>query len=444
MHMNEQLMYLKEALDQHPELKYELTLHSWQTDFLRFYQSQTNYNISKDSISLNASLYKGKRSCSFAIDDPELSKIDAALASALEMIDSMPEDPDFVDVEDDLTLAKPRRVANNIEAIPLQQKTRILSHLAERAAEHDFEIYGSFICNYQRWHLLNSNGLDKSSTHSPIYLEVKAVHNKDQVTVLESFGGDDFAYFDESAFTEHLLAKIAAAQNPIVDVDPGEYEVILAPRCLAEFVQYLSYGMSAHAVDQHSSYFEGKKDSKLFPEMIDISDDPTDEEMIRWDYGSGGHIYRPLKLIEQGSFCAFMCGQYHHHKLGLPKNGNTGACLKIAPGQSSLDEMIASVKHGLFISSLHYMNFINPKETSLTGLTRDGTFLIENGKITKVVNNLRFTERISRILENVIELENKAYSIPFSSNYAEFSVRTTKAPHAKVKGFNITSSTRTI
>jgi len=118
--------------------------------------------------------------------------------------------------------------------------------------------------------------------------------------------------------------------------------------------------------------------------------------------------------------------------------------LKIAPGQSSLDEMIASVKHGLFISSLHYMNFINPKETSLTGLTRDGTFLIENGKITKVVNNLRFTERISRILENVIELENKAYSIPFSSNYAEFSVRTTKAPHAKVKGFNITSSTRTI
>ena len=61
------------------------------------------------------------------------------------------------------------------------------------------------------------------------------------------------------------------------------------------------------------------------------------------------------------------------------------------------------------------MNFINSRETSLTGLTRDGTFLIEDGKISKVVNNLRFTERIERILNNVLELENRCHTIPFSS-----------------------------
>ncbi|MDI3503329.1 MAG: PmbA protein [Candidatus Cloacimonadota bacterium] len=437
-------MYLKQALDKHPELKYQISLNSWQTDFLRFYQSQTNYNISKDSISLEVLLYKGKKSCDFSIDHPERDKIDTALATALDMIDSMPEDPDFVDVEDDLSMAQPRDVPNNIEAIPLEQKTKILSHIAKRAAEYDFEIYGSFFCNYQSWRMLNSNALDKSSTQSPIYLEVKAVHKKNQVTVLHTFGGEDFSIFDEASFTNDLLTKIQAAQNPITDVEPGKYEVILAPRCLAEFVQYLSYGMSAQAVDQHSSFFEGKVDEKIFPELIDISDDPTDEEMIRQDYGAQGHIYRPLKLIEKGYFRAFMCDQYYHYKLGFPKNGNVGTCLKIAPGKSSLEDMISSVERGLFISSLHYMNFINAKATSLTGLTRDGTFLIENGQITKVVNNLRFTERISRILENTCELESKAYSIPFSSNYAEFSVRTTKAPHAKVKDFNITSSTKTI
>lgn len=442
--MKEILHYLKTALDQHPELKYALGLSYWQTDFLRFYQSQTNYNISKDMHKLSATIYQGKRSCSFEIDDPNTAKIDTALAEVLAMIDALPEDPDFVDLEDDLSLAAPREICNNIEGIDLKTKTAILSSLAQSAAAYENELYGTFICNFSSCRIINSNGLDKSSAQSPIYLEVKAVHNVSQITVLETFGGDDFSHFDLEEFRANLLTKIAYAQNPVIDVEPGEYEVILAPRCVAEFVQYLSYGMSAAALDQRSSFFEGKIDQQLFPAYIHITDDPTDSTMIRKDYGSGGHIYRPLKLIEHGHFRNFMCDQYYHFKTGLPKNGNTGACLKIAPGKSSRDQMIGKIKRGLYISSLHYMNFINAKETSLTGLTRDGTFLIEDGKITSVVNNLRFTEKISRILENVLELEDKAYSVPFSGNYADFDIETVKAPHAKVRNFNISSSTRTI
>lgn len=442
--MHENLLYMKEALDRVPELKFEISQTDWQTDFLRFYQSQTNYNISKDNRSLGCSIYKGKKQYGFSIDNPDTDKIDKALAEALLIIDSLPEDPDFVDVEDDQSLAAARQLSNNIIAIDLQRKTDILRSLAQSAAEDDFELYGTFICNYSKSRMINSNGLDKSSQSSPIYLEVKAVHNQSQVTVLETFGGEDFGFFDLEAFRSRLITKIKHAGNPIVDVEPGEYEVILAPRCLAEFSLYLSYGMSAYALDQHSSYFEDKLDQAQFPEIVSITDDPDDPEMIGQAYGSGGHIYKTLKLIDKGVFKAFMCDQYYHHKLGLPKNGNTASCLKIAPGTSELEEMIGSVKKGLYISSLHYMNFINPRETSLTGLTRDGTFLIENGKIVAVVNNLRFTERISRILQNVTALENKAYTIPFSDNYGSFSVSTAKAPHAKVTGFNITSSTKTI
>jgi predicted Zn-dependent protease len=90
------------------------------------------------------------------------------------------------------------------------------------------------------------------------------------------------------------------------------------------------------------------------------------------------------------------------------------------------------------------MNFINVKETSLTGLTRDGTFLIENGKITKVINNLRFTEKISSILENITEIEKNSFVIPFSSNYGAFEISSVKMPHVKVAKFHITSSTKTI
>ena len=442
--MNDNLEYLKSALDKHPQLKYAITLSFWKTDFLRFYQSQTNYNITKDMHNIAATIYKGKRSCSFDIDDPSKDKIDKALSDAIGMIDSLPEDPDFVDLETDLSIAEPRTVNDNTRLIDLKTKTDILAILAHSAAEHDFELFGTFICNYSSYRTLNSNGLDKSSAESPIYLEVKAVHKSSQVTVLETFGGDNFEHFDAADFQARLLTKIGYAKNPIIDVEPDEYEVILAPRCLAEYTKYLCYAMDARSLDQRSSYFEGKVDQKVFPDHISISDDNTDPEMIRKDYGSGAHIYRPLKLIENGVFRNFLCNQYYHHKLGLPKNGNPASCLKIAPGTASLEEMISHVKRGLYISSLHYMNMINAKQTSLTGLTRDGTFLIEDGKITAVVNNLRFTEKLSRILNNIVELEDTAYTIPFSDNYANFDIETVKAPHARVQHFNITSSTKTI
>jgi len=438
------LEYTLEKLQQHPDLMFELVATDWQTDFLRFYHSQTNYNISKHSVSLTVNLYKQKKNYNFNIDDPQQEKIDQALQTAMAVIDGLPEDPDFVDLESDRSLAEPGKVVNNIAAIPLATKVEILSQLAEAAKPHDFEIYGTFICNYRKSRLINSNGLDKSSTVSPIYLEVKAVHNTSQITVLETFGGDDFAYFDLPAFRDRLLTKLGYCASPVTDIEPGHYEVILAPRCIAEFVQYLSFGMSARALDQHSSFFEDKLGQKLFPESISITDDPHDPEMIHRAYGAGGHLYNRLELIEKGVFKNFLCNNYYAHKTGLPNNGNTTSCIKIATGDQTLEQMLKGIKKGLYISSLHYMNFINPVETSLTGLTRDGTFLIEDGKISKVAMSLRFTERIDRILNSVIALENQAYTIPFSENYGVFDIETAKAPHVHLSEFNISSSTHTI
>ena len=442
--MNQYLSHILTSLSAHKDLKYVIREKRWQTDFLRFYHSQTNYNISKDNTSMDMSIYKGKKSYSFSIDNPSLEKIDVALAEAMGIIDKLPDDPDFVDIETDLTTAEFRAKPNNPELLPLARKTAILQDLADAVKPHDFEIYGTFICNHENYRLINSNGLNKVWQVSPIYLEVKAVHNVSQITVLETFGGEDFKRFDPQHFRSRLLAKIRYAGNEVVDVDPGHYDVVLAPRCIAEFVQYLSYGTSARALDQHSSYFEDQLGQQLFPQTITITDDPLDNDLITSDYNHEGHIYKPLTLIDRGVFKAFTCDSYYHHKTGLPKNGNSASCLKLAPGDQSLEAVLGKIKRGLYISSLHYMNFINPKETSLTGLTRDGTFLVEDGKITKVVNNLRFTERIDRIIKNIVALENRSETVPFSDNYEFFSIESAKAPHVLVKDFNITSSTKTI
>ncbi|RLD54765.1 MAG: hypothetical protein DRJ01_17600 [Bacteroidetes bacterium] len=441
MHFKDEL--LKICKD-YPHLQFEFLYKIWETDFLRFYQSQTNYNISKTSITLYTSVHKGKKSYSFSLKNPSQSMVLEKIKEAEQLIDHLPEDPDFVDIEKDLTKSSEKEKTNNINIVSLNKKINILSKIADAVKPYNFKIYGSFICNYNTTYIINSNDVNKRNINSPIMLELKAVSDKNQVTVLESYGSENISNFNLDLFIEHLVAKVKSAQNDLIDITPGEYEVILAPRCMNAYWVNLLGSMHAHSLDVKNSFFEDKLDKKVFPDFINLTDDPTHPDLINFDYSGNGHIYRKLKLIENGVFLNFLVDNYYAHKLGLKENGAEGEALVMGTGDKSLAKMIGSVKRGLYISSLHYMNFINHKETSLTGLTRDGTFLIEDGKISKIVNNLRFTEKISDIINGITEIENRSYTVPSSTNYGEFSIYSSKIPHVKVKGFKISSSTKTI
>lgn len=435
---------LEKICQSYPDLKLEFKYEEWETEFLRFYQSQTNYNISKYSSALHTTIHKGKKSYSFKLYAPTKQNIIEKIDDALSFIDSFSEDPHFVDIEDNMEKSEVTSPVDNIRILPLQSKINILQEISNAIAHNNFKIYGTFISNFVKTYYVNSNGVNKEETVSPIMLEVKAMSDDNQVTVLETFGGNDLSTFDLDLFIENLHHKIKTAQQEVVDIEPGHYTAILSPRCIGEFIAYLSFSMRAEVLDAHESFFEDQLDKQVFPKNITIHDDPTHPKLIGYKYNDDGHIYKKTVLIERGIFRNFMVDDYYGRKLNMKKNGSMGKCLIMNPGKTNLDKMIGSVKKGIFISSLHYMNFINHKETSVTGLTRDGTFLIENGKLTKVINNLRFTDKIAHIIDNISEIENRSYTIPFSSNYGNFSIVSTKMPHVKTKDIFISSSTETI
>ncbi len=435
---------LLKIIHDYPDLKFDFEYRIWQTDFLRFFRSQINYNISNRISRLSATIHKGKRSYGFGIIDPDLRKIRQHVIDALEIIDKLPPDPDFNDLEDNTETVDVIEKESNIETLPLEKKIDILETVSKAIEPHGFRIYGTFICNHIEDLIINSNGLDKRSVLSPIMLELKAVSDKNDVTVLQSFGGEDFSLFNRDKFIEKMVMKVQAAENDIVDVESGEYEVVLAPRVIGELISYLSYGMSAGALDMKRSFFEGKLDQKIFPESITLRDDPDYPGLIRYAYNHDGHIYKTVTLIEKGVFKNFFVDNYYGRKMNMEKNGAGGLCIVLEPGDETLEDLIKPIKRGLYISSLHYMNFINPKETSVTGLTRDGTFLIEDGRITRVVNNLRFTQRIAEIVERITGIENVNSVVPFSGNYEDFGIDTVSMPHVRVNGFKISSSTETI
>jgi PmbA protein len=437
--------YLTQVCREYPEIKFDFHLKEWETDFLRFFNSEVNYNISKKAMSLYATMYKGKRSYSFEISNPTQQQVKESIEQAVGLIDKLPEDPDFVDLEDDLRKTEETEKNNNIQTLSLNEKIDMLEKVAAAVKPFDYTICGSFICNYQTLYIVNSNGVNKKMVNSPIMLELKAVAEKNEVTVIESFGGEDLSMFNLNLFIEQLLAKVEIGGKEIIDVEPDYYEVILAPRCVAEFLGMLIYaGMTASSYDRKISYFENLVDKKVFPEFVTIVDNPGYSGLINFDYNSDGHIYQKTVLVEDGVFRNFLTNNYYSHKTGLAKNGAEAECIVMEKGDTSLRDMFKEVKKGLYISNLHYMNFINRKETSVTGLTRDGTFLIENGEYKNVVNNLRFTVKITDVFKSILQVENLHYLIPMSDNYGEFGINSYAMPHIRVKAFKITSSTKTI
>lgn len=442
---NNFIALLQETTTKYDGIKFTFNFKEWETDFLRFYRSEVNYNISKQARSLGATVYKGKRNYTFYVSDPDEQKLQSNIAKALAVIDRLPEDPDFVDIEDNLDKAGEADKINNIEKVSLDKKIEILDQVSRAVEPSGFKIFGTFICNYETDYIVNSNGVNKRMCSTPIMLDLKAVSDKNEVTVIESFGSEDISAFDIDSYIAQIKAKVQTATKEIIDVEPDHYEVILAPRCIGEFFAYLVWGgMTAAVYDRKMSFFEDKLDQQVFPEHISLTDNPAYPGIINFEYNSEGHIYRKLKLIEKGIFRNFLVDNYYAHKTGLKKNGAEANCLVMEPGDQDLASLIKGIKRGLYISNLHYMNFINRKETSVTGLTRDGTFLIEDGELKKVVNNLRYTVKITDVINNIAAIENKLSLVPASENYGEFGITSHAMPHVKVKAFKISSSTKTI
>jgi predicted Zn-dependent protease len=443
--MLEMKKYLKKFMESHSEYAFDFYLGEWQTDFLRFFNSQTNYNITKKTLALDVTVEKDKKKYSFSLSNPSQGDVEKALNEGLALLPSLPADSDFPGFEDNAELFAYKEMTSSLEQVPAEDKINILTELAKMADHYDFGIYGTFITLYKKGYKMNSTGLDKEVFVSPVMLDVKGVSRKNMVTVIHSYGGNDLSHFDLSSFSKALEEKIKKATLNIVDVDPGDYTVILGPHAAGELLRYLMFGAYADALDQGSSYFKGKLNEKVFPENFSVISDPLHPQLITIPYNEDGHIAKKLPLIDNGIFKNFIVNNYFAHKLNMEKNGSVGlGAMVLDKGTKSLEEMIKSIDRGLYISNIHYMNFINQQETSVTGLTRDGTFLIENGEITKVVNNLRFTEKLAEIFKHTVALENIQHTVPVSQNYGNFNIFNSLIPHVKTSKFKITSSTKTI
>lgn len=222
-------------------------------------------------------------------------------------------------------------------------------------------------------------------------------------------------------------------------LDPGEYEVVLEPTAVGMLMRNMRNTFNARTADEGRSYFSRSGGTrigeKVFDEKVTIRSDPGARDAETSPFTGDGSPVRPEVWVESGVLKALSYSRSWADRRGVgprppPQN------LIMSGGDTTVQEMIESTRRGVLITRFWYIRGLNPRTMSYTGLTRDGTFLIENGRISRPVTNFRFNQSMVSLLQNV-EMLGRPTRVAASENSSVSAPIV--VPALKVRSFNLSS-----
>ncbi len=249
----------------------------------------------------------------------------------------------------------------------------------------------------------------------------------------------DWSQIDAASLGARAAEKARASRSPVA-VEPGRYTVVFEPTAVGNLVQFIATALGARAADEGRSFFSrpgggNKIGSKVVDERVTIISDPFDPDIAGAPFTGEGSPTRRSVWIDKGVVTNLNYDRYWAQKKGVTPTASGGS-IRMSGGTSTMEEMIASTPRGLLVTRFWYLRPVDQRTILYTGLTRDGTFLIESGKITRAVKNLRFNDSPVFMLNN---LEMLGQPVRVSASEDGGPGQAVMVPPLKVRDFNFTS-----
>lgn len=247
---------------------------------------------------------------------------------------------------------------------------------------------------------------------------------------------NDAKQVDFQAVSSRAIEKARQSRNPVA-IEPGRYTVIMEPQAVGDICQLIGFYADARATDEGRSPFvkQGggtKIGEKILDPRITIYADPHDAMVRAQPFDGDGLPLGSQVFIENGVLETLYYSRFWAQKKGVPPTGSPTSFL-MSGGDSSVEDMVRSTERGVLVTRLWYLREVDPRTILYTGLTRDGTFLIENGKISKAVKNFRFNDSPLFLLNNVEALGRPVRLAGTEAGGAVI------VPAVKARDFNFTS-----
>lgn len=251
---------------------------------------------------------------------------------------------------------------------------------------------------------------------------------------------------DIAALGSIAIDKALLRNDRSEDISPGEFDVILEPPAIAEVLDWMNMiAFSGQSFEDGSSFFVGHLGRRLLSEQFTLADDSLDEHFMPFPFDMEGLPRRRVTLIDRGVPQTPVVDKAYADRLSIAPTANAwhlgspehGAAfhLTIDPGTATREELIASTERGIWVTRFNYVNgLLEPKSALMTGTTRDGTFLIRDGKVAGRLPNLRWTQSMVEAFSKIEAMSRDRLAV--STWYNAFGG--TLAPAMKIRGWHFT------
>ncbi|MEA3313408.1 MAG: TldD/PmbA family protein [Caldisericota bacterium] len=406
-----------------------------------FANNYIHRNVGGKDCSLSVRVAIGKKVGSAIVNSFSKDAIKKVVRNAILIAKNQRENLDFV------SFAKPEKrkdkdffVEATANCTP-EFRAEYVSKILSKTKAKGFIGSGKFETNALEVAVANSLGVER-------YTKLTVSTLKSVVLTDTSSGYSEYSSVDVNEIPLNDIIResveIAEKSQTPVSIEPGKYEVILTPYALADLIGSLSYiALNARAMNEGMSFLIGQIGKKVVGENVTMYDDGFSQETISLPFDFEGVPKKKVMFFDKGVAKGVVYDTLSAYKEGKKSTGHSlpqpsqyspyPMNLIMEGGESSKEKMISHVKKGLYVQRFWYTNPMDPRNTVITGMTRDGLFLIENGKITKPVKNMRFIENIATALNNVLELSKERKII--------YDMASVTAPYARIKDFTFTGKT---
>ncbi len=420
----------------------EVVYNATESALTRFATNHIHQNVAESDHDLRIRAVVGKKvgvATTNRLDDESLRR---TVEQALEIARIQPENPEFHSLPSPQPITPAPAYNERTANFAPEERARRVGVIVQLAKERGLESAGAFSTNVHYAAVANSLGIfayeprTDAECHTVIMADERGSGYTQRVSV-------DVATLDFEAMAREAVEKAVRSRNPI-DIELGEYPVVLDSYAVGDMLQNLVFmGLSALAVQEERSFMNGQFGKQLVSPLVTLYDDGHDPAGLPQAFDYEGVPKQRVVMIDHGVVNAVVYDSFTAAREGKP---NTGHALPapngegpmplhtmLAPGNASIDELIKGVDRGIYVTRFHYTNVLHPVKTLFTGMTRDGTFLIEHGELTRPVKNLRFTQSILGVLHDVEAIGRERVQ------YTDYV--TTVAPALRTARFNFTGIT---
>jgi len=375
----------------------EVTVSSGRSALTRFANSAIHQNVADDATWVGLQVAVDGRWATTATTATDGEALNRLVERALEAAPLRSVDPDWPGLAPPEPAAPVDHYDEPTASAPPEERARVVRDFVDAGGG----LAGAGFCETNGWRTAFANSAGQRLEGRSTRATVEAIHRTATSDGRGWQSSGRLADLDGAAAGRTAAEKARTGDSNTRELPPGPYEVVLEPACVADVLDFLvGHGFNAKAHAEGRSFVE-LGEAQLDP-AITLWDDATDARAVGRAFDAEGTPKRRLDLVGDGVCLALA----HDRRTARRAGGATrstghavgansgGVCtnLFLAPGPSPVAELVASVERGLLVTEFWYTRILDPKTQVVTGLTRNGTFLIENGQVRGGVRNLRFTQ----------------------------------------------------